>query len=564
MKIQEHKAYQYAQDVVDGKIVAGKYIIKTCQRFINDVNNPNCKYFIDEKQLELITNLTGLINMPTGLRVGISAKDALVGFQWLLIVSMLCWFHKDDIAKRRYETAILLIGRKNGKSFLVALMILILMLTEPEHSEFYSVAPDRELSSIIKKEIAKMLDASPAINKYFKTVLKEVRCILPGHKTTFMPLATSNDRMDGRLASAFIADEIGALKTSYPIEAMESSQLNVKNRLGLLISTAYQTTQNPMVAQVDYAKKILDDTIENEKVFALLYMPDDMKNWQTDEALLHANPLAIELPENLTELMEKRKKAIETNNTTNFLTKHLNIFVDGDEASIFVSADDLQQCRISNYNWHGREVHVGVDLSQSVDNTSVSMVTYDQELKKFVCKAWAFMPEGNVDTKSNLEKVDYRSMKRQGFCYFIGDKVIDYGEIEKFVMELQNKYGVIVKTIGYDRYNAISSAMKWEEAGFNTEEIKQHSMILHPATKLLKESILNQEFAYEMNQLFEINVANAREVYDNNLNTYVNKKKSNGKIDMLAATINAMVLWNNEMLEGQSYLDQFGELPMLG
>jgi phage terminase large subunit-like protein len=176
----------------------------------------------------------------------------------------------------------------------------------------------------------------------------------------------------------------------------------------------------------------------------------------------------------------------------------------------------------------------------------------------------AFLPEGNVENKTKMEKVDYRIMKQQGFCLFSGENVINYGEIEQFVMELQDKYDVIIKTIGYDRYNAISSASKWEEAGLNTEEIKQHSSRLHPATKLLKEIILKQEFAYEMNQLFEINVANAREVYDNNLNTYVNKKKSNGKIDMLAAIINAMCLWNDEMLEGQSYLDQFGELPMLG
>ena len=554
MKIHDHSSYKYAEDVVNKKIVAGKYIVKACQKFLDDVNNPNCKYVINPSQLEMITNLTGLINMPTGQRVGMSAKEALAGFQWFLIVNILCWVHKENPEKRRYEKAVLLIARKSGKSFLVALIILILMLTEPEHSQFYSVAPDRDLSGIIKKEIAKMLESSPLINNRFKTVLKEVRCTLT--KSAFTPLANSNDRMDGREASAFVADEIGALKTSYPIEAMESSQLNITNRLGLLISTAYESTQNPMVDQVQYAEKVLDGVIEDETLFALLYKPDNMKDWTTDEALLQANPLAIELPENLKELKKKRQKAIEMPSAqTNFKTKHLNIFVDGDITEVFVSAEDLRECRIDSYDWHGREVYIGVDLSQTTDNTAVSMVTYDENEQKFVTKVWAFLPSNNVEIKSRLEKVDYRMMERQGYCFSNGDKVIDYKEIEDFVLGFEEKYGVSIKSIAYDRYNAISSVNRWSDSGYHVTEIRQHSSMLHPATKLLKESILKKEFAYEKNQLFEINVANAREVKDTNLNSYVNKKKSAGKIDMLAATINAMALWKIDLDKGKPTTD---------
>ena len=87
-------------------------------------------------------------------------------------------------------------------------------------------------------------------------------------------------------------------------------------------------------------------------------------------------------------------------------------------------------------------------------------------------------------------------------------------------------------------------------------EIKQHSSVLHPATKFLKEVILKQEFLYEKNELLEINFANAKEVLDTNLNGYVNKRKSNGKIDMVAALINAMVFWEKEFSEGVSVYER--------
>ena len=82
-------------------------------------------------------------------------------------------------------------------------------------------------------------------------------------------------------------------------------------------------------------------------------------------------------------------------------------------------------------------------------------------------------------------------------------------------------------------------------------EIRQHSSVLHPPTKLLREKILNKEFAYENNRLLEINFQNARCVYDTNKNQYVNKKKSKGKVDMVVSLINAMYL-----LEQDCFLNQ--------
>ena len=120
------------------------------------------------------------------------------------------------------------------------------------------------------------------------------------------------------------------------------------------------------------------------------------------------------------------------------------------------------------------------------------------------------------------------------------------------IASLEKKYGVRILDIGYDRYNCVSTANKLYSLGYNVTEIRQHSAVLHPATKFLKEKILTQTFAYEENKLLEINFSNAREVKDTNLNGYINKRKSNGKIDMVAALINAMVFWEKEFAEGKN------------
>lgn len=98
--------------------------------------------------------------------------------------------------------------------------------------------------------------------------------------------------------------------------------------------------------------------------------------------------------------------------------------------------------------------------------------------------------------------------------------------------------------LGFDRYNAISTVQKLESGDDPIEcvEIKQHSSVLHRPTKLLKEYILSRKFSYFENRMLEINFQNARCTEDTNLNKYVNKKKSAGKVDMVVSLINAIYL----------------------
>ena len=544
-----HPSYKYANDVINNKITTGKYIKKEAHKFIKELENEDSKYFLDLHTLRIVDNLTSLLIMADGHKAGTTVKDSLAPFQWYFLVNALCWKYKDNPDKRKYEKSVLLIARKSGKSFLVSLIFVLLLLLEPQNSEFYSVAPDRELSSIVKKELGKIIESSPTITDKFKIIKSEITCLINNSK--MVALATSDNRLDGRKANVYVADEVGALKNRYPIEAMESSQLSMLNRTGILISTAYQSTDNPMTQEVEYAEKVLDGIIEDESCFALLYKPDNPKEWMTDEALYQANPLCYDVPENYDFLVKKRDKAIEmTSARSNFLTKHLNIFVDGDVSEAYMNIDDLQPNKIDYFDWRGKEVYIGVDLSLTTDNTAVSMVHYDFEKQKYYTKSWSFIPEDGVADKIQKERVDYHLMRDSGWAYFCGDRVIDYRFVEDFIMSLEKKYDVKIKGIGYDKYQAISSMRRIsEEAGYEAIEVQQSPLNLHSTFKTIKEHVLKGNFHYEKNDLLEIHFKNARQVESNNLDMYVNKKKSSGKIDMLFSTADAVFLWHKEIEE---------------
>ena len=533
--IKNNKAYQYALWCVDdNNKKVGRYVKKQCQDFIDIINDENSKYYIKEKELQIIEGFLKLINiMPNK-----SAYDNLVGFQWFFIVNSLCVRRKTN-NKRRYELSILLIARKNGKTLLTALILMLLMLMCDPYAETYSVAPDRELSGQVYKEFQKLLANSPKMSKYFKILRSEIRCT--ANHCVYKPLACSDNRLDGRLATVWVGDEVGALKNSYPLEAMQSSQITLEEKFGIIISTAYESLNNPMTENVNYAKKVLDKVVNDDTTFALIYEPDDYNEWMTDNALYQANPLAIEINAVFKNISDKRKKAIEMPSAlTNFKTKHMNIFLDGDELEVYIPLDVIRKGKIepNSYDWKGKEVYIGVDLSQSNDNTAVAMVTYDRELEKYVIKSWVFYPTNKEDEKIQREKVPYDRYAKQGLCFPCGANNIDYKFVEDFVLNIENKFGVKIISITYDRYNAISSVQKWEDAGYTMIEQKQHSQYLHLGTKKFREVATDYRVLYENNMLFEINLTNAMLDRDTNLNMYINKKKSNGKIDIIDAIIN--------------------------
>lgn len=112
-----HPSYKYAVDVTEGNVIAGNYIKKECERFLRELNNEDSNYFFDVELLKTIDGITKLINLADGIYAGANCYDTLGGFQWYFISNVMCWKYKDNPEKRKYETSIMLIGRKNGKVF---------------------------------------------------------------------------------------------------------------------------------------------------------------------------------------------------------------------------------------------------------------------------------------------------------------------------------------------------------------------------------------------------------------------------------------------------------------
>ena len=569
--VRDGRAYKYAQWAVsETEGMVPHYVKVQAQQWMDIVDDYNEDAYVDEKEFEKICNLLKLMIHPD---VHCSIYDAMEDYAWLLITATLCtmWREGSEIYDdnkvsfesckiRYYTTALLEISRKNHKTFYCAVIIILLMLTGVGFGRYFSVAPTLAQSSEVKLAVRKILKSSPLLvdeeDPAFKILRSEVTCNI--NESNFTPLAYSNDNLDSRLANAFVADEAGGMD-SYPLEAMRSSQIEIINNLGMVISTQYPNDDNVFIDEVDIAKKLLDGVLESEDVgtyFSLLYEPDDeLKTgeiWQKDgRCIYQSNPIAVEKKAVYKNIIKKRTAAIlYENKRENYLCKHNNIRYRGLGVEGYIDIQKVKLCfgEIEKEWWKGRKVWIGLDLSLSEDNTAAAMVTEENGI--IYAKVLGFLPDGRIEQKTSKEHVNYKRCIDHGDCIACGDEIIDYSVVENKIMTLEEEYGVTIMQIGYDKWNAISSVQKFEAAGYECVEIKQHSSVLHAPTKLLKEKILSKEFIYDSNRLLEINFQNARCTEDTNLNKYVNKKKSAGKVDMVVSLINAMYLLQQYMLYG--------------
>ena len=557
----KNKAYDYAKSIVGKKITAPKYVIKQCKQFIKTADDKDPKYVINKTKVNQIEAILKLLIMPKGLKAGQTIYECSCGYQWVFYISILCVVYRDNPEKRRYETAILEIARKNFKTYTIATIFILLFLIEPKYSKFYSVAPDGSLSREVKTAIEETLKSSPLIylhkdSRRFKILRDYIQFNIT--ESRYYPLNYSSSRMDGKLPNVFLADEVGALPNPYAIESMRSGQLNILNKLGCIISTKYPTFNNPFEDEVGYAKRVLDGIEPDETVFALLYEPNEdlIQKWATnDDVLKQANPVALEIPEIWEDLLKKRAKAIAVESVReNFLTKHCNIIYQGMGTESYIDINEVMSCKVAKIDWTGKKVYIGVDLAMTNDNCAVAMVS--EEDNEILADVIAFIPEGRIEEKNKFERIDYNEFIKTMKCIACGNRTVDYGIIEDFVFSIEEKYKVTIVSIGYDRYNALSSAQKWDKK-YVTTEVRQHSDTLHSPTKLLYEKILDRKFRYEENKLLEINFENARCTYDTNMNRYITKKRSQGKVDMVVALINAVYLLQQDVfLENDDFFVQ--------
>lgn len=548
------RAIHYAEDVVNGKEITTWEVKKQCNIFLTDYNNrqfnDDFEFYFDEDKLRIVNNLLKLMNFATGFVAGKQVLEYIAPFQAFFIANIFGWRFKNNQEKFKYNDNTLFIARKNSKTATIALIFILLMLTEQEYSEFYSICLTKDLASEIKKIMTQIINASPLIkNKFVISTTKtgQIKCKLTD--SFFEPRVSEAGKNNSIRPSAYVSDEHGNFTENSNFTAMKSGQKNVINPLVFRTTTAYAISNSIMEEDLDYIRKVYNGIVDDERMFALIYYAEEEHLWD-DTGLYQANPLRIE--ENYMTMREDRKKAlVQPNLQEEFLTKTCNVFIQKKKEEKYLDIKLWKKCSTKNIDFKGKTVVVGVDLSITTDLTAISIMY--KEDGKYYLYSKGFLPRENLEQRR--EKIDYKLYDKAGYCEILDGYIVDYNKIEEYIRNIEKNFNCKIKCIVSDPYNALQMMQNLSK-DYEVILLKQTYTSLSPSIKSFRDDIYKGNLLYQENKLLDWCVSNAVEVRGKVTEDILLAKENKNKqrIDLLMSSIFAY---------SQIYLQEENNIPTL-
>ena len=554
-------AVKYALDVANGKIISGKYIILECIRFINDLNrmdNEDFEWTFDVKIYKLVTEFPKMFKFSDGVLANKPMK--LAKFQEWILGNIFCWVHKKE-GYVRFSKAYIQVSRKQGKSFICGLIMLIKSLLE-DYGQLTCVATKKDQAEIVIKEVKKLLDkAIPSVKEKFdiygKAKISKIMCNIT--QSEIYPLSSDYNTLDGLGLSVAIVDEWGAHADYSLYEVCRSSQTYKLDSQIIAITTAYPNI-NTSPAYKERCQLI--DSYEgvtemDDRYFSAIYELDENDDYMIKENWVKSNPLFADFPSIMKKLESDFENALKDPQKLQlFLTKNLNIWLTQDSFTSYVDFDEWKKCE-GKVSFYGREVVIGIDMSKTTDLCGVSILSKDEN-DNILVHSKAFLPNDIVPQKEITDKLPYSSYLMENNKYrdiltATEGKFVNQIEVEKYIRSIEEKYFCKISKICFDSWGALG-LMSSLSADYDVIDVKMNYRDFSPTIKDFREKVYSKKIIYDSSPILDFCVANAITKSDLQENILLDKRKSKNRIDLLVSTIiGYSEIFNEEFEEDYGY-----------
>lgn len=519
----------YAQQVVDGEIVTGRYIKLACQRFLSWFEREDLVF--KENKVNKVINVIEKMKHFSGKAAG--KNFILEPWEKWIIANIYGWYYKDT-GLRVINKVFIMVARKNGKSALIgALSIAELLLGEPG-GQIYNIAASREQAKLLfdmESAFGKGLDPN---RKYLK--FQRDRIFFNKMNSYSRCLASDTGKLDGLNPSFFVCDETHAYPDSKIYDVLISGQGFRENPLAVQISTAGYKLYGFCHTYRQMCIDILEGLKEDDTQFTALYELDDGDDWTDESTWIKANPnLDVTISRKyLREQVQAAKN--QPSLEVGVKTKNFNFWVSSSD--VWITTENLQkQSRdISLEDFKDKAVYVGVDLAAVSDITAVTLLAENGD--ELITKTFYYLPSSCFENNVNAEK--YKVWSRTGELIICPGNVTDFNVITNDFLKWR-QMGLNIYSVSYDSWNAVQWATEMTEANFNLVPFSQTLGSFNRPTKEFERCIKLGKIFIDNNEITKWMFSNVALKRDFNENVKpVKGGDESGKIDGVISNVQAL------------------------
>lgn len=529
---------KYLKEIEAGHVIVPKKVRKIYEYLSDEIKHPSGKWaFSEEAAKRPIEFIEKFCRQSKGEWIGKPLKLQL--FQKAYI-SALFGFVDKDTKQRRFKETIFLCARKNGKSSLLSGIALYMMMADGEGgAEVYSIATKADQSRIIFSEAVNMVKQSPALAKYIKK--RKTDMYMPITFSKMEPLASESKSLDGLNSHCVIIDELHAIRDRNLYDVMKQSMSARRQPMLVMITTAGTVRESIYDDIYDYAEKVVDGIIDDDRFLPVLYELDSRDEWTDCRMWQKANPGlgTIKKMEYLAEKVERAKT--NPKELPAVLCKEFNVRATVAEAWLPFEAVNNEET-FSIEEFRGSYAIGGVDLSSTTDLTCATIVLMKPEgNKKYVLQQY-FMPDEIIESRAKEDKVPYDIWRNQGLLTACEGFKVNYSDVTAWFMKLFNEYDIRPLWIYYDPWNSSYWVQEMKDYGFQMVEARQGYKTLSQPMKELEADLRNKQINYNNNPILKWNFTNVVAKRDENDNIRpIKGKNQRARIDGAVSLLIAYV-----------------------
>ncbi|MDH2474262.1 terminase large subunit [Clostridium perfringens] len=549
---------EYYNKIMSGEIVACKRIKQVYSMLVDKLHHPE-KYepwiFDEECANDSIEFIETFCKQAQG---DLGAPLELMLFQKAKHQAVFGFVHRDTLM-RQYREVLDIRGRKNGKTTELACDELYMLVGDGEGSpEVYNIATKLEQAKKGFNECCKMIQQSPSLSKHLKKRKSDI--YFPLNYGSLQALASNSNGLDGLNSHMVTIDELAAIKNRDIYDLMKQSMSSRRQPLLNCITTNGFVRNGIFDAQYEYACKVLDGKVKDDRFLAFIYELDDRDEWDKEECWIKANPGlgVIKGFDYLRDSVNKAKADPAFKPTV--MVKDFNM--KENSATTWLRWHELNNEETFDIKSMGFRYGIGAfDLAETTDLAAAEILCMRPNDENIYVIPMFFIPEEKLNKEEDNkdgDSVPYRLWEKQGLLRICpGNKVNKYHMLEWF-KEMRDEFDIYIPWIGYDPWHvddSLGEAYKNEFGRDSMIVVRQGKLTLSSPMKELKADLEANRVIYNNNPIIKWCLSNMEVQSDINGNIQpVKGMDSRKRIDGGVALIIGYVVLKDKMSEYENMI----------
>lgn len=534
---------EYWSRIERGEIVTSRRVKAVYGRLIADMDAAaaDSPYYFDEaageRPIEFIETFCkqsqGTLGAPLRLEL----------FQKAYIQTLFGWREKAT-GYRRFRETLFLVGRKNGKSTLLAAIALYLLIADYEGAaEIYSVATKKDQAKKTLTEAVNMVKQSPELRAVIKKRRNDI--YFPATASIFEALASDSNTLDGLNSHAVIIDELHAIRDRNLYEVMKQSTSSRRQPLVIMITTNGTVRESIFDNIYELARDIADGKIVEDTFLPILYELDAREEWTEPTAWAKANPGlgTIKQYSTLAAFVERAKK--NPADLPGVLCKDFN--VPETSSSVWLSYEEIKSDAVFDmqeiYNTYAVG---GCDLSATTDLTCASlMIRKSRDDPTIYVIQHYFLPQKKIDQldEHNTQEAPYKLWRDRGLLTVCDGNRVDYSAVTEWFCQMRDEYKIDAFKVGYDRALAGYWVDEMKSNGFEMCAVAQGPFTWSQPMREMGAALADKKVNYNKNPVLVWCLSNTASKKSGVNNIQPVKISDKRRIDGMVSLLNAWVIY---------------------